>query len=242
MEAQPAEAIKNNSIGTINLIKLAHKFMISRFVMISTDKAINPTNIMGASKRLAEIFLQAFQAANPNSTRFMAVRFGNVLGSSGSVVPKFQKQIDAGGPITVTHPDVTRYFMTIPEAVGLVLQAGALGNGGEIYVLDMGEPVKIIELARKMVEISGYRPDDEIEIKFVGLRPGEKMFEEISHNNEHVTGTGHPKILRMISTAEPLSSVEDSINSLNRTLNTIEPDQLKINIQKIVPEYKPFIE
>ncbi len=241
MEAQPSEAIRNNSLGTANLARFAHEFRVARFVLISTDKAINPTNVMGASKRLAEIFLQAFQAAHPNPTRFMAVRFGNVLGSSGSVVPTFQKQIAAGGPITVTHPDVTRYFMTIPEAVGLVLQAGALGKGGEIFVLDMGEPVKIVDLARQMIELSGYRAGEDIEIRFVGLRPGEKMFEELSHHKEHLTETGHPKIFRFISTPVPLASVEDYFERLRPRLGAVEPGELKKAIQEMVPEYKPYL-
>jgi len=241
MEAQPSEAIRNNSLGTANLARLAHEFRVGRFVLISTDKAINPTNVMGASKRLAEIFLQAFQAAHPNPTRFMAVRFGNVLGSSGSVVPTFQKQIAAGGPITVTHPEVTRYFMTIPEAVGLVLQAGALGKGGEIFVLDMGEPVKIVDLARQMIELSGYRAGEDIEIRFVGLRPGEKMFEELSHHKEQLTETGHPKIFRFVSTPVPLPSVEDYFERLRPRLGAVEPGELKKAIQEMVPEYKPYL-
>jgi FlaA1/EpsC-like NDP-sugar epimerase len=240
MEAQPTEAIKNNSFGTENLIKISFEFNVCRFVLISTDKAINPTNVMGASKRLAEIFLQAFQQAYPSSTRFMAVRFGNVLGSSGSVVPIFQRQIAAGGPITVTHPEVTRYFMTIPEAVGLVLQAGALGKGGEIFVLDMGEPVKIVDLARHMIELSGYRLGIDIDIKFVGLRPGEKMFEEISHNREKLTETGHPKILRFISMPTQLPIVEEYFDNLRRRLYVMESNEIKKTIQEMVPEYKPF--
>jgi len=241
MEAQPSEAIRNNSLGTANLARFAHEFRVARFVLISTDKAINPTNVMGASKRLAEIFLQAFQAAHPNPTRFMAVRFGNVLGSSGSVVPTFQKQIAAGGPITVTHPEVTRYFMTIPEAVGLVLQAGALGKGGEIFVLDMGDPVKIVDLARQMIELSGYRAGEDIEIRFVGLRPGEKMFEELSHHKEQLTETGHPKIFRFVSTPVPLPSVEDYFERLRPRLGSVEPGELKQAIQEMVPEYKPYL-
>lgn len=242
MEVQPAEAIRNNSLGTANMINLSHEFGIARFVLISTDKAINPTNVMGASKRLAEVYLQAFQAANPMPTRFMAVRFGNVLGSSGSVVPTFQKQIAAGGPVTVTHPEVTRYFMTIPEAVGLVLQAGAFGQGGEIFTLDMGGPVKVVELARQMIELSGYRPEEEIEIRFVGLRPGEKMYEEISHVKEHLSNTEHPKIFRFVSTPIAFSVIEKQLNDLRLQLGTAGPMDLKCWIKTIIPEYKPFVE
>jgi FlaA1/EpsC-like NDP-sugar epimerase len=242
MESQPGEAVRNNSLGTANLARLAHECGVGRFVLISTDKAINPTNVMGASKRLAEIFLQAFSATNPSSTRFMAVRFGNVLGSSGSVVPIFQKQIAAGGPITVTHPDVTRYFMTIPEAVGLVLQAGALGQGGEIFVLDMGEPVKIVDLATQMIELSGYRAGEDIEIQFSGLRPGEKLFEELSHQKERLTETGHPKIFRFVSQPPDLSQVEVFLSRLQGQLDKAEPSEIKRSIQEFVPEYRPYLQ
>lgn len=242
MESQPGEAIRNNSIGTANLARLAHQFGVGRFVLISTDKAINPTNVMGASKRLAEVFLQAFSAAKPSPTRFMAVRFGNVLGSSGSVVPIFQKQIAAGGPITVTHPEVTRYFMTIPEAVGLVLQAGAIGRGGEIFVLDMGEPVKIVDLAAQMIELSGLRAGEDIEIQFSGLRPGEKLFEELSHHKERLTETGHPKIFRFVCEPTDLSHVEAFFNEIQPQINNIEPNEIKRLVQRLVPEYRPYLQ
>jgi FlaA1/EpsC-like NDP-sugar epimerase len=242
MESQPGEAIRNNSLGTANLARLAHECGVGRFVLISTDKAINPTNVMGASKRLAEIFLQSFSAANPNPTRFMAVRFGNVLGSSGSVVPIFQKQIAAGGPITVTHPEVTRYFMTIPEAVGLVLQAGALGQGGEIFVLDMGDPVKILDLATQMIELCGYRAGEDIEIQFSGLRPGEKLFEELSHHKERLTETGHPKIFRFVCQPPDLSQVEAFLSAIQLQLNNSEPSDIKRSIQQFVPEYRPYLQ
>ena len=242
MESQPGEAVRNNSLGTANLARLAHECGVGRFVLISTDKAINPTNVMGASKRLAEIFLQAFSAANPTPTRFMAVRFGNVLGSSGSVVPIFQKQIAAGGPITVTHPEVTRYFMTIPEAVGLVLQAGALGQGGEIFVLDMGEPVKIVDLATQMIELSGYRSGEDIEIQFSGLRPGEKLFEELSHQKERLTETGHPKIFRFVCQPSDLSQVEAFLGGIQLQLNSAEPSEIKRSIQQFIPEYRPYFQ
>ena len=241
MEAQPGEALRNNAMGTATLARAAVEAGVDRFVLISTDKAINPTNAMGATKRVAEIFIQAMQASRPESTRFMAVRFGNVLGSSGSVVPTFSKQIAAGGPVTVTHKDVTRYFMTIPEAVGLVLQAGALGLGGEIFVLDMGEPVRIADMARQMIELSGYRPDEDIEIQYTGLRPGEKMFEELSHHREKLEDTGHPKIFRFVSKPPSLEVVERFFVEVGPLLHTADGAEIKRRMQGLVPEYKPYL-
>ena len=242
MESHPCEAIKNNALGTAQVAELALAYGADRFVLVSTDKAINPTNVMGATKRLAEIYLQALHASQPAGTKFMAVRFGNVLGSSGSVIPTFAKQIAAGGPVKVTHPDVTRYFMTIPEAVGLVLQSGAQGEGGEIFVLDMGQPVKILDLARHMIELSGLKPGQDIEIEFVGLRPGEKLFEELSYESEDFTHTDHPKIMRFNSQPAPLELMQDHLRDLNTDLHDAEPEQLKLALQRIVPEYKPFLE
>jgi FlaA1/EpsC-like NDP-sugar epimerase len=241
MESQPSEAVKNNTFGTAHLCDLALEFGVDRFVFVSTDKAINPTNVMGASKRLAEIYLQAIHAANPSKTKFMAVRFGNVLGSSGSVIPVFKKQIAAGGPVKVTHPDVTRYFMTIPEAVGLVLQSGAQGSGGEIFVLDMGNPVKILDLARQLIELSGLRPGEDIEIEFVGLRPGEKLFEELSHQGENITSTNHPKIMRFVSQPQPLATVKNVFENLSSELHRVEAVQLKLMLKQAVPEYQPYL-
>ncbi|MFO0664298.1 MAG: nucleoside-diphosphate sugar epimerase/dehydratase [Polyangiaceae bacterium] len=193
MEQNPCEAIKNNVFGTQIVADAAHEFEAEAFVLISTDKAVNPTSVMGASKRVAEMVTQL--RAEGSKTRFASVRFGNVLGSAGSVVPIFQEQIARGGPVFVTHPDVCRYFMTIPEAAQLVLQAGALGGTGEIFVLDMGQPVKILDLARDLIELSGLRPDIDVAIEFTGLRPGEKLFEELLHDTETFSKTPHPKIL-----------------------------------------------
>lgn len=240
MEAQPGEAVKNNSVGTSRLAELALEYGVGRLVMISTDKAINPTSVMGASKRLAELYVQALHATAPDKTRFMAVRFGNVLGSSGSVVPIFKKQIAMGGPVTVTHPEVTRYFMTIPEAVGLVLQSAAQGSGGEIFVLDMGQPVKIIDLARQLIELSGLRPGVDVEISFTGLRPGEKMFEEISLDAENLTPTSHPKIMRFVATPPPIEEVRRQLSLLQAEVAKADPAEIKRLLRSAVPEYKPF--
>ena len=197
MEDSPNEAIKNNVYGTFNVALACEKYGVERFVLISTDKAVNPTNIMGTSKRIAEMVMQRFalsQKKNGGKTIYTAVRFGNVLGSNGSVIPLFKKQISEGGPITVTHPEINRFFMTIPEAAQLVMQAGAFAQGGEIFILDMGEPVKIVDLARNLIELSGYIPDVDIKIEFSGLRPGEKMYEEILLDKQRHTSTKHDKI------------------------------------------------
>ena len=241
MESQPGEALKNNALGTETVARLASEHGADRFVLISTDKAINPTNAMGASKRLAEIAIQSLQSRPGNRTRLMAVRFGNVLGSSGSVIPLFRRQIAAGGPVTVTHPDVTRYFMTIPEAVGLVLQSAALGEGGEIFVLDMGEPMRIIDVARELIRLSGLRPDVDIEIRITGLRPGEKLFEELQHKGEAFAPTAHPRITRFLS--QPMAW-EDLAAFLSRVRELVhaDRDRCKMGIKALVPEYAPYLE
>ena len=242
MESQPGEAIKNNSIGTAQLADLALEFDVERFTLISSDKAINPTSVMGATKRLAEVYIQSLQAANPDLTKFMAVRFGNVLGSSGSVIPLFQRQIAEGGPVRVTHPEMTRYFMTIPEASMLVLQSAAQGLGGEIFVLDMGKPVKIVDLARQMIELSGLTPDEDIQIEFVGIRPGEKLFEEISHRGENFSPTNHPKICRFLSHPADITEMRETLQRLRVKLHCHEPDELKLALKEVVPDYAPCLE
>lgn len=239
MEGQPAEAIRNNVFGTAQLAELAVEHGVERFLLISTDKAINPTNVMGATKRVAEIFVQSLQERT-RKTKLMAVRFGNVLGSSGSVVPLFARQIAAGGPVKVTHPDVTRYFMTIPEAVRLVLQSIVQAHGGEIFVLDMGQPVKIVDLAKQMISLSGYGAG-EIDIEFVGLRPGEKLYEELSHKGENVTATNHPKIMRFVSQPQPMHEVRRMLSRLRACLRAGSPEQLKEVLQEVVPEYRPYL-
>ena len=242
MELQPSEAVKVNTLGTALLARVAIEANIARFVMISTDKAINPTNVMGATKRLAEIYLQSLSRSRNSVTKFMAVRFGNVLGSSGSVIPTFKRQIASGGPVRVTHPDVTRYFMTIPEAVGLVLQCGVLGKGSEIFVLDMGEPVKIVDLARNLIELSGLRPEEDIEIEFVGLRPGEKLFEELQHKSENVEETAHPKIMCLRSESLNFDEIKQSLDKLSEDLNSVDPGVIKTRLKTFVPEYRPFVQ
>lgn len=241
MERQPSEAIKNNAMGSAQLAEIAMQNGVERFVLISTDKAINPTNVMGATKRLAEVYLQSLASQNKGVTKFMAVRFGNVLGSSGSVIPTFRKQIASGGPVKVTHPEVTRYFMTIPEACGLVLQAGAIGSGGEIFVLDMGEPVKIVDLARQLIELSGLKPDEDIEIEFVGLRPGEKLYEELQHHGENIQETEHPKIMKFVCEPLPMEKVQEIFSSLKDKIDDQEPNELKARLKRAVPEYRPYL-
>jgi FlaA1/EpsC-like NDP-sugar epimerase len=196
---------------------------------------------MGASKRLAEIYLQSVFAQRPRGAKFICVRFGNVLGSSGSVVPTFTRQIAAGGPITVTHPDMVRYFMTIPEAVGLVLQSCAQGAGGDIFVLDMGQPINIAVLARQMIELSGLQPDLDIEIKYVGLRPGEKLFEELKCRGENFRPTRHPRIMSFIHQPEPLALVQSALARLEEEMYSIEPAEVKNRIRRLVPEYLPYL-
>ncbi len=244
MERQPGEAVKNNTTGTRQLAELAAEKHARAFVLISTDKAINPTSAMGASKRMAEMHLQTLQGRPGNATRFIAVRFGNVLGSSGSVIPIFKQQIAAGGPVTVTHPDVTRYFMTIPEAVGLVLQTFTMGQGGEIFVLDMGKPVKIIDLARQLIELSGLRPGEDIEIKVIGLRPGEKLFEELQHHTEDLKSTAHPRVT-LLTTGGSAATGDWSaqcIRELENRVTELEANQLKLAIKRLVPEYIPYLD
>lgn len=236
MEASPNEAIKNNVFGTLKTVQAADKYGVKRFILISTDKAVNPTNIMGASKRMCEMIIQTYN--NRSKTEFAAVRFGNVLGSNGSVVPLFRKQIEKGGPVKVTHPDIIRYFMTIPEAVSLVLQAGANAKGGEIFVLDMGEPVKILDLAENMIRLSGFEPYEDIEIEFTGLRPGEKLYEELLMAEEGLKETEHS----LIHIGKPLAFDEEEflarLNELKKVIK-MEPEAIRKRIQDIVPTYQP---
>lgn len=235
MEINPKESIKNNVFGTINVAKAAIAHGVEKFILISTDKAVNPANIMGASKRIAELSIQMLD--KNSDTDFAAVRFGNVLGSNGSVVPYFQKQINEGGPVTVTHPDMRRYFMTIPEAVQLVLDAGAMANGGEIFVLDMGEPVKIYDLACDMIRLSGYEPNVDIKIEFTGLRPGEKLFEEICLADEDVDKTGNDKIVSMKPVAYDYDELRAHLDDLKETISEESPQKMFSQVKMIVPTF-----
>jgi len=234
MEWNPGEAIKNNIVGTRCLADFSDAYGVERFVMISTDKAVNPTSIMGVSKRVAEIYVQAL--SQRSNTRFVTVRFGNVLGSTGSVIPIFKEQIARGGPITVTHPDMKRYFMTIPEACQLVLQAGSMGEGGEIFILDMGKPVKIVDLAKDLIRLSGLSPDD-IEIRFTGMRPGEKLFEELSLAQESAQKTQHPKIFIGKFIPHEWEEINRQVDELRKMVHSAEPAQILAMLQEIVPEF-----
>lgn len=238
IEENPHEAVLVNIQGSKNLALLATRFGVNRFVMVSTDKAVNPTNVMGASKRAAELFVQALQNKEGNNTKFITTRFGNVLGSNGSVIPHFRKQIEKGGPVTITHPEIVRYFMTIPEACELVLQAGTMGSGGEIYVFDMGDPVKILHLAKRMIKLSGFEPDIDIKIVYTGLRPGEKLYEELLSDNTKTLPTHHEKI--MISKDETMSfHVIDALT--NKIYEQAKmPDKIAVvrTLKEIVKEFK----
>ncbi len=236
MEDSPNEAIKNNVMGTYNVAKAANKYKTKKFVLISTDKAVNPTNIMGASKRICEMIVQMM--SRHSETDFVAVRFGNVLGSNGSVIPLFKKQIANGGPVTVTHPDIIRYFMTIPEAVSLVLQAGAYAHGGEIFVLDMGEPVKIADMARNLIKLSGYEPDVDIKITYTGLRPGEKLYEEMLMKEEGMKETPN----KMIHIGQPIIFDDDHFKDELQELNDLayeDTDHIRELVERVVPTYHP---
>ena len=242
MEHSPCEAVLTNVMGTKHIADLAVAYQVKRFVMVSTDKAVNPTNVMGTTKRIAEMYVQSLyhqlEKDGKHLVKFITTRFGNVLGSNGSVIPRFKKQIEEGGPVTVTHPDITRFFMTIPEACQLVLEAGSMGNGGEIFVFDMGKSVKIAELAKKMIRLSGFTPGVDIKIKYTGLRPGEKLYEELLNNAENTVNTYHDKILiakvREVDYSEVKDQVEELINlAANRAASEMIVSKLKV----IVPEY-----
>lgn len=243
MENHPIEAIRTNVWGTYNIANLSVKYGVQKFVFVSTDKAVNPTNVMGASKRIAEIYVQSLNnkllKENPNKgTRFITTRFGNVLGSNGSVIPRFREQIEKGGPVTVTHPEITRYFMTIPEACQLVLEAGNMGQGGEIFVFDMGKSVKIVDLAKKMIKLSGLEPNKDIEIKFTGLRPGEKLFEELLNDHENTLPTHHEKIMIAKVRDNDFEEVKQHMEELFALINSQNNTNIVRKMKVIVPEFK----
>ena len=235
MEDSPYEAVKNNILGTYNTAYCANEYGVKNFVLLSTDKAVNPTNVMGATKRVCELVIQHFSKIS-KGTKFAAVRFGNVLGSNGSVIPIFKEQLENGGPITVTHPDITRYFMTIPEASQLVVQAGGLAKGGEIFVLDMGEPVKIVSLAENLIRLSGFEPYKDIDIQFTGLRPGEKLYEELSLEEEldERRKTGNDKIF----VTKPLEIDDEQLEKDIKAIDTLNPEEVRDYLKRLVPNYR----
>jgi FlaA1/EpsC-like NDP-sugar epimerase len=236
MELNPSEAVLTNVQGTKVTADLAHEFKVEKFVMVSTDKAVNPTNVMGASKRIAEIYTQSLNNSS-SGTRFVTTRFGNVLGSNGSVIPRFRQQIENGGPVTITDPEITRYFMTIPEACRLVIEAGSMGNGGEIYIFDMGKSVKIIDLAKKMIALSGLQVGKDIDIVITGLRPGEKLYEELLNNSENTIPTHHDKILVAKVVQYDFDSVKKNTDELIALFNSQDNISIVKKMKEIVPEY-----
>jgi FlaA1/EpsC-like NDP-sugar epimerase len=237
MEAHVIEAVRNNIVGTWNLVKIAQKHGVANFLMISSDKAVNPTSVMGATKRIAELIVSA--SNGEAGTKFVSVRFGNVLGSNGSVVPTFQAQIAAGGPVTVTHPEMRRYFMSIREAVQLVLQASTMGKGSEIFVLDMGEPVRILDLARNMIELAGLVPGEDIEIRFTGLRPGEKLLEEVALDGENMLPTYHEKIRIFASQGVDTEVLSNWFTHLQLLIGRRDSAKIIDHLKLLVPEYTP---
>jgi FlaA1/EpsC-like NDP-sugar epimerase len=236
MENNPSESIFTNVSGTKNLADLSDQYKVEKFVMVSTDKAVNPTNVMGASKRIAEIYTQSL--SKKSNTKFITTRFGNVLGSNGSVIPRFRQQIENGGPITITHPDITRFFMTIPEACQLVLEAGAMGNGGEIFIFDMGESVKIVDLAKKMIKLSGLTLDKDISITYTGLRPGEKLYEELLADHENTIPTHHKQIMIAKVKEYDFESIAASIGQLIELFSKQNNQSIVKKMKELVPEFK----
>jgi FlaA1/EpsC-like NDP-sugar epimerase len=239
MELLPWKAIKNNVLGTRNVIDMSKQHRVERFVLVSTDKAVRPVSVMGASKRVAELLVQGQNGHNLPSPKFMTVRFGNVVGSVGSVVPLFKKQIERGGPVTVTHPEMTRFFMTIPEACQLILQAGAMGEGGETFILDMGQPVKIVDMARDLIRLSGFEPDVDIKIEYIGLRPGEKLYEELKTQGEGILATSHEKIMVVKGKSCDQAGLNGAIDKLARLAYEQDAQGIKATLQGIVEDYKP---
>ena len=240
MEEFPWQAVQTNVIATWKIVQMAVQYKVEKFVFISSDKAVNPTSVMGATKRLAEIIVQSF-SSTLNDTCFVVTRFGNVLGSNGSVVPLFKKQIQNGGPVTVTHPDMIRYFMTIAEACQLVLEASVMAEGGEVFVFDMGEPVKIVDLARNMIRLAGYTPDVDMKIQFIGERPGEKLYEDLFSDSEEMKETHHEKIMISKENVHSISEAENIIAKLQALENFYEPELFKVVIKDLLPEYQSVV-
>jgi FlaA1/EpsC-like NDP-sugar epimerase len=239
LEMHPWEAVTNNIVGTRNMVDFASRYGVDKFVLVSTDKAVRPANVMGASKRAAELLVQGQNACNLSGTRYITVRFGNVVGSVGSVVPLFKKQIEKGGPVTVTHPDVIRYFMTIPESCQLILQAGAMGEGGEIFILDMGRPVRILDMAKDLIAFSGFEPNKDIKIEFIGLRPGEKLYEELITEGENIVPTRHQKIMVLRGQSCNQTVLNGSIDAIQQLARKQDGKGIRLKLKEIVPEYMP---